>query len=27
VNPNLLGVEFNIKRIEDELKEKRRRST
>jgi tetratricopeptide (TPR) repeat protein len=27
VNPNLLGVEFNIKRIEQELKEKRRRST
>jgi tetratricopeptide (TPR) repeat protein len=27
VNPNLLGVEFNIKRIEEELKEKRRRST
>jgi tetratricopeptide (TPR) repeat protein len=27
VNPNLLGVEFNIKRIEDELKEKRGRSS
>ena len=27
VNPNLLGVEFNIKRIEEQLKEKRRRST
>jgi tetratricopeptide (TPR) repeat protein len=27
VNPNLLGVEFNIKRIEEELKEKRGRSS
>jgi tetratricopeptide (TPR) repeat protein len=27
VNPNLLGVEFNIKRLEEHLKDKRRRST
>ena len=27
VNPNLLGVEFNIKRLEEDLKDKRRRST
>jgi len=26
VNPNLLGVEFNIKRLEEHLKDKRRRS-